>query len=133
MSRPRKKRTVEYTPSDLTFKPVGKPLASLSQVWLSYEELESLRLSDLEGLSQAEAGEHMQISRSTFQRTLSSARYKVAKALIEETALVIGNPDELLQRWRCPNCGHKWAVLHGAGEASRGICPKCGQAVDEEI
>jgi predicted DNA-binding protein (UPF0251 family) len=66
MPRPRKRRTIEYAPSDLTYKPVGQPLAELTQVWLSYEELEALRLADAEGLSQAGGGERMDVSRSTF-------------------------------------------------------------------
>jgi predicted DNA-binding protein (UPF0251 family) len=122
---------VEYAPAELTFKPVGRRLADLQQVWLSYDELEALRLSDLEGLPQAEAGERMEISRSTFQRTLSSARRKVAQALVQEAALVIGAPEALVQRWRCSRCGYTWAVLHGAGEAAEPICPQCGRAVDE--
>ena len=131
MPRPRKRRTIEYVPSDLTYKPVGRPLAELAQVWLSYEELEALRLADAEGLSQAGGGERMDVSRSTFQRILSRARSKVARALVNESALVIGEPEALVQRWQCPHCGHTWAVLHGTGDAGPAICPQCGKAVDE--
>ncbi len=131
MPRPRKKRTVEYAPSDLTFKPVGKRLAELSQIWLSYGELEALRLADVEALSQAEAGKRMEISRSTFQRTLSSARSKVARALVEGAALLVGEPETLVQRWSCPECGYTWAVLHGSGEPAEPACPRCRQPIDE--
>lgn len=131
MPRPRKRRTVEYVPADLTFKPVGKRLADLPQVWISYDELEALRLADLEGLSQAEAGARMEISRSTFQRTLSQARRKVAQALVNATALLIGEPEIPVQRWRCTHCGYSWAVLHGAGQASEPLCPHCGRGVDD--
>jgi predicted DNA-binding protein (UPF0251 family) len=129
--RPRKKRTVEYAPAELTYKPVGRRLSDLPQVWLSYDELEALRLSDVEGLYQAEAARRMGISRSTFQRTLSDARRKVAGALVEESALLIGQAETPLQRWRCAGCGYAWAVLHGSGEATAPVCPHCGEAVDE--
>ncbi|HIQ02654.1 MAG TPA: DUF134 domain-containing protein [Anaerolineales bacterium] len=131
MPRPRKKRTVEYIPAEMTYKPVGRRLADLPQVWLSYDELEALRLADLEGLYQAEGAARMGISRSTFQRTLSDARRKVARALVEGTALVIGRAETPVQRWRCGVCDHAWAVLHGSGEAATPACPRCGHAVDE--
>lgn len=131
MPRPRKKRTVEYVPAEMTYKPVGRPLAELPQIWLSYEELEALRLADLEGLYQAEAASRMEVSRSTFQRILSDARRKVAQALVEGAALVVGQVETPVQRWRCGACGYGWAVLHGSGEAVAPACPRCGRPVDE--
>ena len=106
-------------------------MPDLSQIWLSYDELEALRLADLEGLSQAEAGAQMDVSRSTFQRILSRAREKVARALVEGAALVVGESEAPVQRWTCPHCGYHWAVVHGAGEAVEPICPRCGHEVDE--
>jgi predicted DNA-binding protein (UPF0251 family) len=131
MPRPRKKRTVEYVPAEVTYKPVGQRLTDLPQVWLSYDELEALRLADLEGLYQVEAAARMEISRSTFQRTLSDARRKVAQALVEGAALVIGQAETPMQSWRCPACDYAWVVLHGSGEATPPVCPRCGHAVDE--
>ncbi|MBN1177709.1 MAG: DUF134 domain-containing protein [Anaerolineae bacterium] len=131
MPRPRKRRTIEYVPADLTYKPVGQPLGELPQVWLSYDELEALRLADLEGLYQAEAAKRLGVSRSTFQRILADAHRKVAQALVDEAALVIGQAETPMQQWRCPACGHAWAVLHGSGEAAAPVCPRCGQTVDE--
>ena len=49
-------------------------------VTLSVEELESLRLADLEEMEQDTAAERMGISRGTFQRILYSARQKTALA-----------------------------------------------------
>lgn len=46
-------------------------------------ELEVLRLVDLEGLSQEEAGSRMGISRGTVWRLLQEARRKSAQALTE--------------------------------------------------
>ncbi len=45
------------------------------------DELEALSLCDRDGLTQEEAGRKMGVSRGTVQRTLMSARNKVADAL----------------------------------------------------
>jgi predicted DNA-binding protein (UPF0251 family) len=62
-------------------------LSRLNQVQLLPEELEALRLADLEGLYQEEAAQRMGISRATFQRILSHAHRQVALALVEGQAL----------------------------------------------
>jgi len=54
------------------------------------DELEALRLADLEGLYQEQAAEKMGVSRPTFARILESARKKVAEALVKGKGLVIG-------------------------------------------
>jgi predicted DNA-binding protein (UPF0251 family) len=76
---------------------------------LELEELESLRLKDLEKLDQAECAEKMQISRPTFQRILLSARRKVSDSLIYGKKLIIrtrpaGDEHGLRGRGNC--CGH---------------------------
>jgi predicted DNA-binding protein (UPF0251 family) len=65
------------------------PLDGLSRLNLLYEELEALRLADLEGLTQEEAATRMAVSRSTFQRIVAQARQQVAQALVEGHALQI--------------------------------------------
>jgi predicted DNA-binding protein (UPF0251 family) len=65
------------------------PLEGLRLIQLFQEELEALRLADLEGLTQEAAAEHMGVSRSTFQRTLAQAHRQVALALAEGQALQI--------------------------------------------
>jgi hypothetical protein len=52
-------------------------------------ELEALRLVDLEGLSQEEAGSRMGISRGTVWRLLQTARTKTAQALTEARPISI--------------------------------------------
>ena len=56
---------------------------------LEHAELEVLRLLDLEGLSQEEAGNRMGVSRGTIWRLKKRARTKVTRALIEGRRLVI--------------------------------------------
>jgi predicted DNA-binding protein (UPF0251 family) len=74
------------------YKPAGVPLKNLRQIPLEPDELESLRLADLLGLTQEQAAKKMGISRSTFQRILAGARRQVAMCLVEGAALrLVGN------------------------------------------
>jgi len=71
------------------FKPTGIPLTEIEKIVLYTDELEALKLCDLDGLTQEEAGLKMDISRGTVQRILSSARRKTALALSGCKALVL--------------------------------------------
>ncbi len=61
------------------------------------DELEVLKLCDLEGLFQEQAGERMGVSRGTVQRLLASARQKTADALVSGAALIF-EEDELTEK-----------------------------------
>jgi predicted DNA-binding protein (UPF0251 family) len=89
MPRPRKRRLLSCLPRPLIYKPAGVPLDELRRITLLQEELEALRLADLENLTQAEAAGRMDVSRSTFQRILSHAHRQIALALTESLALQI--------------------------------------------
>ena len=89
MPRPRKRRTLTRPPRPAVYKPAGMPLDRLRRIMLLHEELEALRLADLEGQTQSEAARRMGVSRSTFQRIVTRARHQVALALIEGHALQI--------------------------------------------
>ena len=86
--RPKKIRRCEGRLCGKAFKPTGIPLGELRQISLERDELEALKLCDREGLSQAQAGEKMGVSRGTIQRLLASARKKVAEAITGGAALV---------------------------------------------
>jgi len=79
--RPKSPRRVECSPEVLYFKPRGVPLSELETVALAIEELEALRLVDLEGMLQEDAAFRMGVSRRAFWEDLQSARRKVALAL----------------------------------------------------
>ena len=83
MPRPRKRRRVWSEPRPAIFKPVGIPLDQLKTITLLHEELEALRLVDLEARYQEDAAQQMNISRSTLQRIVSEARHKVTQSLTE--------------------------------------------------
>ena len=70
------------------FKPTGIPMSEVEQIALAQDELEALKLCDLDDLTQEEAGARMRVSRGTIQRTLSVARKKVAMALTQGKAIV---------------------------------------------
>jgi len=89
MARPIKPRRIFCDPDVLYFKPRAVPLSMLEEVNLSMDELEALRLCDLKNLEQTEAAKKMKISQSTLQRILTSARKKVALALVEGKAIKI--------------------------------------------
>ena len=90
MARPEKLRKVGCGAEGRVFKPAGRPMNELEIESMRLDELEALRLSDLEGLYQETAAARMGVSRPTFARILGRARTAVARALIEERALVVG-------------------------------------------
>jgi predicted DNA-binding protein (UPF0251 family) len=59
----------------------------LEEVSLGLDELEALRLADLEGLGHEEVGRMMQVSRATAGRILAEARRKTAAALVRGWAI----------------------------------------------
>ena len=94
--RPRKRRRVRGCACCKCFKPQGIPAKNLESVLLNADELEALRLTDAGSLDQIEAAKKMNISQSTLQRILTSARKKTADALISGKVIRFGeNPQHL--------------------------------------
>lgn len=91
MARPCKYRNIDMSPVATYFKPRGIPIHALEEIELQMDELEALRLADLEGLYQVDAAKKMNISRQTFATIVSRARHKVAQALINGLALKINH------------------------------------------
>lgn len=89
MPRPQKPRQVQEMPRYDYFKPTGIPKAKLKEIILSVDELEAMRLKDIEKLEQHACAAKMGIAQSTLQRILVSARGKVSRAIIEGKALHI--------------------------------------------
>lgn len=89
MPRPRLRRRINFNPHVKFFKPQGIPMRGLEIVNLTGEEVEALRLKNLEGLDQNSCAEKMKTSQSTLQRILTSANKKIADALINGKAIKI--------------------------------------------
>ncbi|HIH74630.1 MAG TPA: DUF134 domain-containing protein [Methanosarcina sp.] len=87
--RPKCPRRVEQTPDVTYFKPRGVPLADLEVIALTVEELEALRLVDVEDLRQEDAAARVGVSRRAFWEDLKAARRKVAFALSTGKAIEI--------------------------------------------
>lgn len=90
--RPRKPRNCNCPhrpPGYSVFKPNGIPLKDLERLSLEHDELEAMRLCDVGGLTQEEAGSQMGISRGTVQRLVVSGRKKMVAAIVHGHALVI--------------------------------------------
>jgi len=92
--RPKRCRRVCFDPDHRVFKPQGIPMDRLASVEMDLDELEALRLSDAEGLTQAKAAAMMDISQPTFNRILASAREKSALCLVGGLALKIKKDSE---------------------------------------
>ena len=129
MVRPKKNRTVAFNPDVSYFKPRGIPLRNLEEVRLTVDELEAIRLSDGEGLSQEVAGQRMGVSRATFGRIIQNARQLVADALVNGKAIRIEGGTYRLSGDRvqlvCANCDHRWERT-SRFENDNG-CPKCNR------
>jgi len=89
MPRPRLCRRIKFNPHITYFKPQGVPMRMLDEVELTTEEVEALRLKNIEGLEQIECAKKMNTSQSTLQRILTSAYKKISQAIIEGKAIKI--------------------------------------------
>jgi len=89
MPRNKIRRCVRFSPGVTYFKPQGIPLRMLEENVLLPEELEALKLYEVDGLEQIKAAEKMKVSQPTFARILSSANKKVAEALVKGKAIRI--------------------------------------------
>ena len=85
------------------------------------EELETLRLTSLEGLSQEEAGKLMEISQSTISRHLDDIHRKVAEALVHGLAIRIANITKI---FHCDDCGNTWKLPETDIKVL--LCENCG-------
>jgi hypothetical protein len=72
-----------------------EPVQNIEAIFLDLAEAEVLRLVDLEGLYQEQAGSTMGLSRGTVWRILESARRKVVRSIYEGRCLIIAASDEV--------------------------------------
>ena len=89
MPRPFKCRRVCCDPTADYFKPRGIPVSELQEICLALDELEAIRLADINGMYQEEAAKMMNVSRQTFGNIIESAHKKIADAIVNGKALKI--------------------------------------------
>ncbi len=131
MARPTKWRRIERMPDILNFVPTHNATDGIPSNILKLEELEAIRLKDLEGLEQGECAERMEISRPTFQRILLSAREKIADSLVNGKTIHIegGNFTQNICKATCLDCGREWMESYENLESIKiggFACPACG-------
>ena len=131
MARPTKWRKIENIPTIPYFIPSDKNLDDIPDNILKLEELEAIRLKDLEGFEQKECAEKMQVSRPTFQRILLSAREKIADSLINGKTIHTegGNFTRNICPVQCLDCGKEWMESYENLESIKNgkySCPECG-------
>ena len=105
-------------------------MTELERISLAVDELEALRLKDLDGLEQEQAATTMNVSQPTFHRILESAHGKVADALVNGKAIRIEGGDYMVREggrfFKCYDCQNEWQVSYGTARPAR--CLKCNSA-----
>ena len=91
--RNKTKRSVKFKYPNIYYKPQGIPLSELAETSISPEELETLRLRYIEGMSQIDAAKKMGISQSQYQRDLVKTLKKITEAFCNGDAINI--PEEI--------------------------------------
>ena len=113
MPRPTKWRKVCYMPQNTVFGPIDKE-SNLEPIFMTIDEYETIRLIDLEGMTQEECADGMNVARTTVQRIYTSARKKLATSLVNGNVLKIEGGEYRLcsdeeRRNGCGQCrrGHR--------------------------
>ncbi|SHK09168.1 DUF134 domain-containing protein [Paramaledivibacter caminithermalis] len=90
MPRPKKWRRVCKLPDIKAYGPVNiDDVNDKDAVIMTVEELETIRLIDLEEMNQIDCAELMGVARSTVQRIYNDARRKIAKSIIAGKVLKV--------------------------------------------
>lgn len=99
MPRPCKRRRVCARPARTRFGPIDREgdLAG-TFVSMTLDEYECIRLMDLEGLTQEQCAEQMEVARTTVQAIYQEARRKLARCLVQGMELQIGGGSYTLCR-----------------------------------
>lgn len=87
--RMKKNRRVNFQSSVEYFKPAGIYMSQIEEVVLEQDEVESLRLKNIEKLDIVQWAEKMLISKSTFARIYNQAVDKISDAIINTKAIRI--------------------------------------------
>lgn len=120
MARPRRFRRISEEPQIRCFKPEREDLDSLKPIEILIDEFEAIRLRDYHDIQQKRSAEIMGVSQPTFHRILTSARKKIAEALINGNTIVIIGYQMMI--YQCNDCGFQWQ--HPRKEYKQ--CPDCG-------
>lgn len=123
MSRPRRLRKIGDEPKIRCFKPESVDNESLEPIEITIDEFESIRLRDFLNIKQKKSADLMGISQPTFHRTITSARKKIADALINGNTIIITGDDFIItkNKYKCNICGFEWSNPKKEYDS----CPDC--------
>lgn len=113
MPRPKRRRRVCAMPQSGGFMPMGIPAQSMPVV-MTVDEYETIRLIDLEEMTQEQCAVQMAVARTTVTGIYDSARKKLADAVVNGKRLVIQGGNYLLCEENCPKrgCGGRGCPHH---------------------
>jgi predicted DNA-binding protein (UPF0251 family) len=115
MPRPRKWRRVCCLPDSNRFGPLDSPTDAVNTVNMTVDEYETIRLIDLDGFTQEECANQMNISRTTVQGIYDEARKKLAESLVNGKVLWIEGGEYQLCDGRGNGCGRGGCRRHRCG------------------
>ena len=115
MPRPRKWRKVCCLPQSDRFGPLNSPINQELFVTMTVDEYETIRLIDLEGFTQEECANQMNIARTTVQGIYNEARKKLAELLVNGKVLRIEGGDYRLCDGLEKSCGGGGCHKHRCG------------------
>ena len=113
VSRDKKDRRIQRAPSFGGFRPFGIQTKLKSEIDFHLEEYEAMKLCDYDRLTHEKAAALMGISRPTFSRVYESARQKLARAMVEVSAIVFNKGNAVLgiEWFRCNNCNIIFSIF----------------------
>lgn len=125
MPRPCKKRIISCSLRTHQFSPEGSVVTPDTTVHLTLDELEAVKLADLDGLYQEQAAAAMQISRQTFGNIIMSAHKKIADFLVNSKRLSIDGGKVTMDDCRlfCGSCNNGWTI--DCHTQKNVVCPVC--------
>ena len=122
MPRPRKWKNVCCLPENKTYGPLDET-KQREPINMSVEAYETIRLIDLEGLTQEACAERMQVARATVQKLYVEARHIIAQSLVFGHLIQIEGGDYKLYGdqmfpYGCSRCkpmepGRRYQKRHG--------------------
>lgn len=112
MPRPKKWRKVCCLPNNNRFGPLDSSADAVNTVNMTVDEYETIRLIDLNGLTQEECAKQMNISRTTVQGVYDEARKKLAQSLVNGKVLCIEGGEYQLCDGRGDGCGRGGCRRH---------------------
>ncbi|HHW12651.1 MAG TPA: DUF134 domain-containing protein [Firmicutes bacterium] len=105
MPRPLKWRRVCGLPETNKFGPLDLDVDDRNCVRMTVDEYETIRLIDLEGLTQEECAKQMNVARTTVQGIYAEARRKIAQSLVHGRVLLIEGGEYRLCEGPGAGCG----------------------------